>query len=438
MEQEATVGGSLFSLERISQCVAVLYLAMLAFPVTISGQLLLSDFLVPVMLCTLVLRRGFLEKIFRKYLALGVFLALSAASMSLHLKSGLVECYEWCVFAYMAVVFMFFSEVRFASRHWLAMGFVAIFACALCFVYEIASAYTAFPSFFSFFSDQMASTAMPFLSRRFAFTLDNPNIFAVFYAMAFAMASPHIERIDWAGHTLRKRIFVPLVLALLLLPLVSSASKHGLLAFGIMLAWMPKVFCIKAKAFSVFLLAGMVAVACMFEITVLFTTFPLACKPPFVNTLPGMYSLHQSTYARMLASKPWRLAIGTGATGAKELYPSYVKPDDVRATLEAFNAMPSYGNFIAFMDPHNEYLNLLALFGLPATLACLAFWIQRACRLNRTALFFGVAVLCCCLWDDLLSKRFIWVAAALVFQPDGDVSGNSGTQGAAMAVLGQK
>ena len=75
--------------------------------------------------------------------------------------------------------------------------------------------------------------------------------------------------------------------------------------------------------------------------------------------------------------------------------------------------MPSYENFITFMDAHNEFLNQMALFGL-VPLLLLAFILSRTRHANASALLFIAAMLCCCLWDDLLSKRPVWIAFAIL------------------------
>ena len=65
------------------------------------------------------------------------------------------------------------------------------------------------------------------------------------------------------------------------------------------------------------------------------------------------------------------------------------------------------------MDPHNEYLNTASLFGLPALLffllagLCLCRDAIRAG--NLPALCLCLAIGAACLWDDLASKRWIWL-----------------------------
>ena len=157
-------------------------------------------------------------------------------------------------------------------------------------------------------------------------------------------------------------------------------------------------------------------ITAVFEITVLFVTFPTSSHFPYINTDCGMYRLHQGTYARMLGSHPTSLLLGMGATKAEQKYKNHVDADTVKKTLEQYNAMASYENFLTFMDPHNEYLNQLVLFGGLALTLLLFFWLSvaRQSPYPAAAVCFVAALLCCCLWDDLLSKRCIWVTAAFL------------------------
>jgi hypothetical protein len=71
------------------------------------------------------------------------------------------------------------------------------------------------------------------------------------------------------------------------------------------------------------------------------------------------------------------------------------------------------------MDSHNEYLNTGTAFGIPALAALVAFWISQAVHglrkhRNELLLFFVAGLLACCFWDDLGSKRWIWVTLGLL------------------------
>ena len=84
--------------------------------------------------------------------------------------------------------------------------------------------------------------------------------------------------------------------------------------------------------------------------------------------------------------------------------------------------------YATFMDPHNGYLDLTAHFGVPALLLALAFlgrqgW--RAWRFRRAELgFFLLALGFALMWDDLFSKRWIWVGLALLAKTAMDETGD--------------
>ena len=78
-------------------------------------------------------------------------------------------------------------------------------------------------------------------------------------------------------------------------------------------------------------------------------------------------------------------------------------------------------SFLAYMDAHNEYLNQAAAFGLPALLCLVAFVIGLAALsaprhgpIGAMLALFVAALAVACLWDDLLSKRWVWVTLGLL------------------------
>ena len=353
-------------------------------------------------------------------LLLSAYLAAALLATILHWRFTVGEFYEWLVFAYVAFLFHFFSNA-FGGRKSLlnmlaACGGIILIAVLLAFMYEIISFAFGCRSLFCFFSEQMETTEMAFLSRRFAFTMNNPNVFACFYVLPFALLTPFIFQHDWSRHPLRLRLlYFPLCL-LLLMPLLSSASKHGLMSLAIMAGWFPPIFGLRRRWLTALLLAGVLAVTAVFELTVLFTAFPPQSRFPFINTQPGMYSVHQGTYAKMVCAHPSSLPLGMGITKTKEEYPKFADHALAESVLQRYNAMASYENFITFMDAHNEFLNQTALFGVIPLLLLLAFILSRTHHANASTILFVAALLCCCLWDDLLSKRPIWIALAILSQ----------------------
>lgn len=439
-------------LEKSALCLAVLYVLLLAFPYALGERAFLHDALVPAMALVVALRHRnilqrfghFLRNILGKqeyvsgnehvdsfgirfFLPLALFLVGALTVTCVHGWHAHSDFYEWCVFAYMGVLFAFYAETT-VSDAVCGKASMAIFGVVLlAFVYECLP----LPGRFSFISTQMDSTDMTFLSRRFAFTMGNPNIFGVFYAIPCALATRAVAAHDWSNYSVARRFMVFPIMFLLMLPIMSSASKHGILSAALMLSWPSLVFpkwrnLLRTGAFCM-----IVCLVIVFETTVLFITFPLKSQPPFVTTEPGMYTLHQTTYARMLIHQPTRLLLGTGAHDARQLYRHYSDREQIGKTLPTYNAMASYDNFITFMDPHNEYLNLMTLFGLPVAILAVLFWLllprHAQHRLRTSAWFFVIAVLASALWDDLFSKRHLWLAAALLV-PNPFLQQKNGTQ----------
>ncbi|MDD4539843.1 MAG: hypothetical protein PHT80_12570, partial [Lentisphaeria bacterium] len=52
--------------------------------------------------------------------------------------------------------------------------------------------------------------------------------------------------------------------------------------------------------------------------------------------------------------------------------------------------------------------------------AMIAFWISSGVKATTMARYFLLALAFCCLWDDLLSKRWLWLAAAILLQNNSD------------------
>ncbi|MBR4675120.1 MAG: hypothetical protein IKP00_11705 [Victivallales bacterium] len=411
-----------------------LYIALQVFPVPLGGRAYLCDLLLPFMAMVmlwqymkdgkLLLYKEICHSKFHFPSTQGFllqYLVFSLVLTLLHIVgNGLQavhELYEWGVFCYMGILFLFFSRLKLEAKYLALCGAVLVGLILLAFVFAMIAPFAHFPTWFCFTSPQMETTAMSLLSRRFAFLQGNPNLFGTFYPLPFAMMTPFVFTHDWTQYPLRKRLLLLPLTGIIMLPLLSSASKHGLLTLAILLSWMIPVFKLPQKPTLAVNLLVILGIAAVFEITVLFVTFPTSSHFPYINTDCGMYRLHQGTYARMISnSRLSGIIIGIGATEAEQEYKNHVDVDSVKKTLEQYNAMASYENFITFMDPHNEYLNQLVLFGPLALILLLLFWLSLAKEspYPAVAMCFVVALLTCCLWDDLLSKRCIWVTGALL------------------------
>ncbi len=410
-----------------------LYIALQAFPVPLGGRAYLCDLLLPFMAMVMLwqyMKGG--KKLFTiefltanvRFLSMQGFLlqymVFSLLLTLLHIVgNGLLavrELYEWGVFCYMGILYLFFSRLKLEAKQLALCGAALVGLILLAFVFAMVAPFAQLPAWFCFMSPQMETTAMSLLSRRFAFLMGNPNLFGAFYPLPFAMMTPSVFTHDWTITPLRKRLLLLPLMGIVMLPILSSASKHGLLTLAILLSWMIPIFKLPKKPVMAVNLLVILGIAAVFEITVLFVTFPMSSHFPYINTDCGMYRLHQGTYARMIGnSRISGKIIGIGATEAEQEYKDYANADSVKKTLEQYNAMASYENFITYMDPHNEYLNQLVLFGPIALILLLLFWLFLAkYSPYPAAICVVIAILACCLWDDLLSKRCIWVTGALL------------------------
>ena len=427
------------SIDKTATTIALLYILLLAVPLRLPYNIQICDFLAIAMLACLVAKiRGTLLNINQQLQPLKVsifpptmltaYLATALLATAFHLHCTFSEYYEWLVFAFVAFLYHFYASFLISRKTLAVCGAAIILAVLLSFTYEIIAPCTGLPSYFCFISEQMETTEMAFLSRRFAFTLNNPNTFACFYLMPLAMITPYVFCHDWTqppfasnDHSARhsgvkscwKLLYFPICL-ILLLPLFSSASKHGLMSLAIMASWMKPIFAIDKKSFAKLMLGGVLLVAVVFETTVLCTTFPLKNSFPFINTLPGMYTVHQATYAKMLLGHPAAIPFGMGIEKVSKEYPKFADHALAKSVLERYNAMPSYDNFITFMDAHNEFLNQMVLFGAIPLAMLLVFLIRQTKDTKGAGILLVAAILCCCLWDDLLTKRPIWIALAII------------------------
>jgi len=261
-------------------------------------------------------------------------------------------------------------------------------------------------------------TPLAFIAKRFFFTFDHPNLTGSFYALPVACLLLGV-----AGRGLRlsgRDLTLGLcALTALLFPLGLTISKHMLLSASL-IAGGVVVERGHAAGWRRLGLAAVAGAFVLFYLTVLFPFFPLQGSSPFFNHATwGMYTTHQSIYWRILTGSFPSLLVGVGPEALRGLYPTLADPEQIRAVLAQYNQAFLTESFCTYMDAHNEYLNTGVAFGLPAVLALVAFWVSQAVvgfRRYRDdlLLFFVVALLGCCLWDDLVSKRWIWVTLALL------------------------
>lgn len=407
---------------QVASTIILAYITLLFLNIPLRGPFFAADLLAPAIAIMLLERRVFTALRRPPYPALLSFLAIAAVTTLSHaIGTGGDNGYNLAVFLYLAGLFIFVRENP-PPRKLLAYYGAALCALILlAWLAELAAFIVCDRGTlgFSYISTQMDNTAMSFLSRRFAFTFQNPNTLGSFYVLPVAMLlhglAPQARRF-----TQKQWLLCLLGLGLCLLPLIHSFSKHAILTGAVMLAFLTDACRPRRPRLSRWSWLLIIAVGLVCTATVLWVVFPLKSQWPFINTTSGMYMIHQSIYAKMTTSTAKGFLLGHSPGEIARLYPQFADRDAIRNTLEHYNAADVLDSFASFMDPHQEYLNILSLFGIGALVAMLAFWIRCGIKASTLARYFLIALAFCCLWDDLLSKRWLWLTAAILLQSNRD------------------
>lgn len=386
------------------------------------ARMRLEDLLLPILACMTwkeIRKDGLHESA-----PLLAFLGYALLATLLHiLQAGAPRsaAFEWSVFAYCGILYLAFRHGDLSDTTlWRtgALMIACIFVAWLVYVLSGILMPERAP-LFGMVSGKMGETAMPFLSRRFTFLHGNPNMLGNMMALPLLMLVLPFLR----GKTPPGKIRLPFTVVLMaaaLIPLAFTLSKHLILSLAIVCALLASIIGRRVesprlqRAVIPCGMALILATGLALETTVLFTTFPVKGHYPFINTVPGMYTIHQMAYWRINTS---RLNLfGFPPSEARTLYAKYVNRESARTTLRHYNSEHELDTFCTFMDPHCEYLNLPFLFGFPALVLAIAFLLHVRQRSNAPvlALYFVTALLFSMMWDDILSKRAIWISLALL------------------------
>lgn len=108
-------------------------------------------------------------------------------------------------------------------------------------------------------------------------------------------------------------------------------------------------------------------------------------------------------------------------SGIVENYPRLAAHDLIMSVLHQYRQENLVEVFARYMDAHNEYLNIGAIFGVPAMFSMYLFWFKAPGSINsrcafekRIILFYVAAIFIVSLWDDILSKRWIWISLGIL------------------------
>ena len=213
------------------------------------------------------------------------------------------------------------------------------------------------------------------------------------------------------------------LISVLCIPLCMTVSKHMLISMFIIAAAASFYPAIKNSFIIRFLIySSLYICASLFYVTVLYPVFPLSGSFPYINiTTYGMYMIHQVIYFKIIFLSLHSFFLGVGMSGILENYPALANHDLVLSVLQQYKQENLTGMFCRYMDAHNEYFNIGSLFGVPAMISMYLFWfkspssIDSRCQFEkRMILFFVTAIFIVSLWDDILSKRWIWISLGIL------------------------
>ena len=420
---------------------ALAYALLLAVPLGMPGAagtaLLLADALAPLMLCQLWRKRreawALLAGEGRELALLGGW-AVAACGVQLLRREGGVH--DLAVLGYMAVLYVFYRVTPMPRRRWCVAGGAAALALigAGWLLTRGGIPEAAWLRRLLFIDERVLAYRPGALGVRYTFLFQNPNLLGSAYFLPVLLILPALRR-GWAGTPWRGAPgwvctgVAAILSALLVPPVLSTGSKHILLTLALLggaasgAAWLrplrPRWLCA----------AALCVLGALCWCTIWFRSYPAVGEAPWVDFgARGNYFIHHQIYARVVAHGGvggWLAGFGEGEL--RRRYPREAELGRIREILSAYGAADMAEQYATYMDPHNGYLDLAAHFGVPALLLMLLFlgrlgW--RACRLRLPeAAFFLLALAFALMWDDLFSKRWIWVGLALLAGTAADKTG---------------
>ena len=407
---------------------ALLCAVLLFFGLPLRPPLMLFDIAAPLMIWQLWRRRKALADHLSTWRSPMPWLALAVLwvllSSAIQQLRGAAPLYNTAIAVFMLLGCAFYCVTPIpSSRLCLAVGAGMLGCCLAVYLLGSHCGNEAVSSRLFYTEENLLGTAGSVLARRFQFFFTNPNLLGSAYALPYLLCLPWLkERLEAKECRWRTWLLAAALMLLGALPLLNSVSKHLLLTFGLclgLLASFPPLRRIGSRfaAPALTILLGL-----LLALTVWFRTYPAVRHFPWVDFgARSNYSTHQEVYLDIVR--------GTGVSGAlfghgidelHELYPQFADGEKIASILEAYYGHKLDGTFNSFMDPHNEYLNTASLFGLPAILLiAVAAWMLFKTSWKRRFIpgCCAVAALAfACLWDDLSSKRWIWLYAGLVMQ----------------------
>jgi hypothetical protein len=400
-------------LSRLSVVIAFVYVALLPLNIPLHGPLYVHDLLAPVLAALVVLRARAWRFLRPPDSLLALFLLIAALTTVVHF-GGMKDLKEWCIFGYMGVLYVFFSSCRLPARGRYWLGLCMLTACV---VFLLVQRATGVQTSYEVYE----GSTLGFMARRFFFTFPHPNLTGSFYVLPVVLVlSALLSRSR--GFSRRQWVMCCAAACVLLVPLVLTVSRHMLLTGAVGLGFLVALSGRKRWAWCC-AAACLAVVFVLFYLTILFPFFPLQSRFPFFNCdTYGMYMIHQVIYLKIIVLGLPEFLLGVGKSGVAALYPQLADWDTTYKVLAQYRQEFLTESFVTYMDAHNEYLNT----GTGFVACCMGFW-ATVCRGRRRAslwpvlVFFVAGVLLACLWDDLLSKRWIWVTLGVLTACTGGV-----------------
>lgn len=400
-------------IRRIQIGLAVAYLALLfiqlpAFPEA-GLPILAADMIFPLFALSLLpeWRQGVAWlKDWRESAPLVLFLLWSTIAVFFH--GGI---YNLAVFFYMSAIFLAFRVLRLSSLAKFRIGFAMLVILVMAFFRAwLWRKCFGMENGMFFIDPNLPPADHAMLGSRFQFLFSNPNLLGSFYILPLMLCRDWLEENYAVAITNVPRLLVAVAIAVVfLLPLYSSVSKHAIVSLalvGAMFCHAPVLQKIRPRLITCIVI-GLFGIVALLSIT--WKTFPLTDQFPYVDTsLPANYALHRQVYAKVVTADVPGMLVGHSPDRIRQLYPQFADQDEFAKVLAAYNSRHLAEGYATFMDPHCEFLNLAAFFGIPAAVCCVLFLISRIRNRKFGTAITIVALLLCCCWDDLLSKRWIW------------------------------
>ncbi len=391
------------------------YLILLPFNISIGGHLYLHDCVAVLFIFAFAKWKEVFYSISksRTYYLL-IFLSIASFSALINLHS-LRDLFELMVFGYVIFVFLFFSATKLPTKILLYYG-LSVLICMLGyagyqFCIGVGDIYKVYEG-----------TPLDFIAKRYFFTFNHPNLTGSFYSLPILCLLLGSKEFISNMNLKRLVMFLGLIFVLCI-PLCMTVSKHMLISMFIIAAAASFYPAINKSFICKFLIfSSLIISAIIFYVTVLYPVFPLDRTFPFINVKTcGMYMIHQVIYFKIIFLSVHSFFLGVGMGGIVEHYPLLANHDLIMSVLQQYKQEYLFELFSRYMDAHNEYLNIGALFGVPALLSMYLFWFKAPSSINskfpfekRMILFYVAAIFIVSLWDDILSKRWIWISLGIL------------------------